>query len=68
MAVSRITKERLKEQLDKGETVVLLDVRATDAYNSGTTKIKGSLRKDPLAVKSWGKEIPHDKPIVTYCT
>lgn len=68
MAVLRITKERLKEQLEKGEMVVLLDVRSHDSYNSSNIKIKGSLRKDPLAVKSWDKEIPHDKPIITYCT
>lgn len=68
MAVQRITKERLKEQLEKGEMVVLLDVRSHDSYNSSNIKIKGSLRKDPLAVKRWDKEIPHDKPIITYCT
>lgn len=68
MAVQRITKERLKEQLEKGESVVLLDVRSHDSYNKSNIKIKGSLRKDPLAVKSWDKEISHDKPIITYCT
>jgi len=68
MAVLRITKERLKEQLEKGEMVVLLDVRSYDSYNKSNIKIKGSLRKDPVAVKSWEKEIPHDKPIITYCT
>lgn len=68
MAVPRITKERLKEQLDKGETLVLLDVRSHDSYNMSNIKIKGSLRKDPVAVKSWEKEIPRDRPIITYCT
>lgn len=68
MGVLRITKEKLKEQLEKGEMVVLLDVRSHDSYNSSNIKIKGSIRKDPVAVKSWDKEIPHDKPIITYCT
>ncbi len=68
MAVLRITKERLKEQLDKGESVVLLDVRSHDSYNKSNIKIKGSIRKDPATVKSWEKEIPRDKPIITYCT
>ena len=68
MAVLRITKEKLKEQLDKGEMVVLLDVRSHDSYNMSNIKIKGSLRKDPVAVKSWEREIPRDKPIITYCT
>ena len=68
MAVLRITKERLKEQLEKGEMVILLDVRSHDSYNKSNIKIKGSLRKDPVTVKSWEREIPHDKPIITYCT
>jgi rhodanese-related sulfurtransferase len=68
MAVLRITKERLKEQLEKGESVVLLDVRSHDSYNKSNIKIKGSLRKDPMAVKSWEKELPRDRPIITYCT
>jgi len=68
MSVSRITKEELKERMDKGEDAILLDVRAPDSYNGSNIKIKGSQRKDPLAVGSWYKEVPQDKLTVTYCT
>lgn len=68
MSVMRITKEELKERMDKSEEIVILDVRAPDSYNGSNIKIKGSRRKDPLAVESWHKEVPKDKLIVTYCT
>lgn len=68
MSVLRIAKEELKERMDKSEEIVILDVRATDSYNGSNVKIKGSRRKDPLAVERWHKEVPKDKLIVTYCT
>lgn len=68
MPVLRITKEELKERMDKGEGIVLLDVRAYDSYNGSNVKIKGSQRKDPMAVEGWSKDLPQGKLVVTYCT
>lgn len=68
MSVLRMSKEELKERMDKGEDVILLDVRAPDSYNGSGVKIRGSQRKDPISVGSWHKEIPQGKLIVTYCT
>lgn len=68
MSVLRITKEELKERMDKGEDIVILDVRAPDSYNGSSVKIKGSRRKDPIAVESWYNDLPKDRLIITYCT
>ncbi len=68
MSVLRIAKEELKERMDKGEEIVILDVRAPDSYNGSNVKIKSSRRKDPIAVESWYKDLPNDKLIITYCT
>ncbi|MEK6678079.1 MAG: rhodanese-like domain-containing protein [Nitrospirota bacterium] len=66
--VTRITKEELKAKLDKGEKIIILDVRTKSSYNGSTMRIKGDVRKEPDMAESWYKELPMDKEIVTYCT
>lgn len=68
MEARRIIKEELKERMEKGEEMVLLDVRSADSYNGSSVKIKGSVRRDPNAVGSWYKDVPQDKLVVAYCT
>lgn len=66
--VSRITKEELKKKIDKGEQVIILDVRTKSSYNGSTMRIKGDVRKEPDIAESWYKDLPMDKEIATYCT
>lgn len=66
--VSRITKEELRKKIDKGEQVIILDVRTAGSYNGSTIRIKGDVRKEPDMAESWYKDLPMDKEIVTYCT
>lgn len=51
MAVSRITKEDLKQQLDGDEATLpaLADVRLKYAWDHSTLKLPGALRLDPKA-------------------
>lgn len=66
--VTRITKEELKAKLDKGEKIIILDVRTKSSYNGSAIKIKGDVRKDTNMAESWYKELPIDREIITYCT
>jgi rhodanese-related sulfurtransferase len=47
VAVERITKEQLKERLDRGEKPTLLDVRLKYAYEHSTVKLPGAIRVPP---------------------
>lgn len=63
--VQRITKEELKAKIDKGENILILDMRAKGSYDGSKFKIKGAVRLSPAEVES---KISKDKEIITYCT
>lgn len=64
--VPRITPQELKAKLDKGEKVVILDVRSRGSYDSSKVKIKGALRIPPDELKTRAQEIPMGREIATY--
>jgi len=66
--VSRITKEQLKAKMEKGEDIIVLDVRTGMSYKGSDIKIKGAMRIPPDAIDMRYKELPLDKEIITYCT
>lgn len=64
--VPRISAKELKEKMDRGEDVAVLDVRTEHAYASSETRIPGSLRKDPSKVREWLRELDPGREYVTY--
>ena len=64
MPVERITKEQLKERLDRGEKPTILDVRLKYAYEHSTVKLPGAIRVPPYAIDS--VPIPSGGDIVAY--
>jgi len=67
-SVPRITKEELKAKMDKGQDIIVLDVRTGGSYDGSKVKIKGALRIAPDEVETRYKELTKDKEIITYCT
>lgn len=66
--VPRITKEELKAKIEKGEDILILDVRTGASFNNSKVKIKGAMRMSPDEVDVWSKNLPKDKKVITYCT
>jgi rhodanese-related sulfurtransferase len=62
--VERITKEQLKERLDRGDKPTILDVRLKYAYEHSTVKLPGAIRVPPYAIES--VPIPSGADIVAY--
>jgi rhodanese-related sulfurtransferase len=62
--VERITREQLKERLDRGDKPTILDVRLKYAYEHSTVKLPGAIRVSPYAVGS--ASIPAGSDIVAY--
>jgi rhodanese-related sulfurtransferase len=62
--VERITKEQLKERLDRGDKPTLLDVRLKYAYEHSTVKLPGAIRVPPYAMES--VSIPTGSDVVAY--
>ena len=63
MPVPRITKEDLKQRLDSGAPLVLIDARLKYPYEHSTVKLPGAIR---VAGDSPTPSLPRDSEIVVY--
>jgi rhodanese-related sulfurtransferase len=61
--VPRISKEDLKQRLDSGSQVVLVDARLKYPYEHSTVKLPGALR---YLIGGAVPSLPHDREIVVY--
>jgi rhodanese-related sulfurtransferase len=67
MAVPRISREELKQQLDSGDQAVrpvLLDVRLKYPYEHSTVKLPGALRISPDSPDL--SQVPRNRIVVAY--
>ncbi len=65
---SRISSPELKDLLERGEHVAIVDLRSGLGYQPGGVKIRGSLHIPPEEFEARCSEIPLGRPIVMYCT
>jgi membrane protein DedA with SNARE-associated domain len=65
--IARITPEELKQKLDAGERILIIDVRHSLDFEADPYTIPGALRI-PLEQLEGHPEIPSDREIVAYCT
>jgi len=63
MAVPRITKEDLKQQLDGGASPVLVDARLKYTYEHSTVRLPGAIR---YIAGGPAPAIPRDRAVVVY--
>jgi hypothetical protein len=66
--VPRITVQELKAKMDKGEDIVIVDVRAGREYADSKIRIRGAIRIPIVQLEVRSNELPRDKEIITYCT
>jgi rhodanese-related sulfurtransferase len=64
--VPRITKEELKEMLEKPD-IVVVDVRAESDWKASKMKIKGAVREEPEKIDSWMDKYSKEKTLIFYC-
>jgi hypothetical protein len=63
--VPRITKEQLKEMLEKPD-VLIFDCRPVEQWRYSDQLIPGAIHEDPLAVQSWAGKYDKNKKVVIY--
>jgi membrane protein DedA with SNARE-associated domain len=68
--VPRVQVEELARRLasEDASRVLIVDVRSHGYYDSGTSRIKGSIRIEPNNLEEEIKSLPRDKDIYLYCT
>ncbi len=65
---SRISAPELKQRLDGGENIVIVDLRSDLGYRVDGLKVHGAMRIPPHEFELRYKEIPSGRPVVMYCT
>jgi membrane protein DedA with SNARE-associated domain len=60
--------ELARRLLDGKDDVVIVDVRSHGYYDSGASRIAGSIRLEPNRLSEELKSLPRDKDIFVYCT
>lgn len=69
--VPRITCEDLKQLMDKGEKLVIIDTRASSSYRAehikGAINIHYNPAGDPVERGMTFTALPADRPLVIYC-
>ena len=66
--IPRIAATEVRQKIDRGENVMMIDTRSTSAWDNSDTKIKGARRIRVADIEKYISEIPRDRMIVTYCT
>jgi hypothetical protein len=68
LRIARITPEELKQKLDAGEDIAVVDLRHSVDFGSDNAKIPGAKHLDPEEIELRHQEIPRDRDIVLYCS
>jgi hypothetical protein len=68
LAMARITPEELKEKLDLGEDILIVDLRDALEFEIEPRTIPGALRLSVEELEEHHHKIPRDREIVLFCT
>lgn len=68
LRVTRITAEELKQKLESGEEVMIVDLRQQLDMQAVPSGIPGALRMGVEELEQRHQEIPRDREIVLYCS
>lgn len=68
LSVARITPEELKEKLDAGEEVMIVDLRHSHDFATEPSTIPQALRMSLEDMDQRYREVPLDRDVVLYCT
>ena len=66
--VARIRPEELKEMLDAGKEVVVIDLRSSVEFEASPESIPGALRIDADDIVHQHEKIPRDRDVILFCT
>lgn len=68
LRIARITVDELKEKLDAGENVVVVDLRHSVEFEADPETIPGAFHVDAQQLEEKNDLLPRDREVVLYCT
>ncbi|HME11437.1 MAG TPA: DedA family protein/thiosulfate sulfurtransferase GlpE [Candidatus Acidoferrum sp.] len=68
LRIARITVEELKEKMDGGEEVMVVDLRHPLDFDADPETIPGAFRIDAKELEEKNDRLPRDREVILYCT
>lgn len=68
LRMARITVDELRQRLDAGEEVVILDLRSSASLEENPLVIRGAIHVNMDDIDKRQSELPRDRDIVLYCS
>src|SRR5947209_6872305 len=68
LRIARITVDELKEKIDSGEPVTIVDLRHSMDFEAEPETIPGALHMEPKELEEKNYRLPRDGEVVLYCT
>jgi Fe-Mn family superoxide dismutase len=65
--VPAMTPEQVKEMMDAGEGIQIIDARPRHYTTKSSEIMSGAVWRDPERLDDWIGELSKEKPVVTYC-
>jgi rhodanese-related sulfurtransferase len=66
--MTKATVEEIRERLNRGEDITIIDSRSDDAWSKSDVKAGGAIRVPPDDAEKRIADVRRDKYAVTYCT
>ena len=68
LRISRITVDELKDKLDSGEELVIIDLRHSMDFEADPETIPGAFRMDSKELEEKNDRLPRDREVILFCT
>lgn len=68
LRISRITVDELKEKIDSGEELTIVDLRHSLDFEAEPETIPGAFRMDAKELQEKNDRLPRDREVILYCT
>jgi membrane protein DedA with SNARE-associated domain/rhodanese-related sulfurtransferase len=68
LRIARITVEELKEKMDEGEELMVVDLRHPLDFDADPETIPGAFRIDAKELEQKNDRLPRDREVILYCT
>jgi len=68
LRIARITVGELKEKIDAGQEIVIVDLRHSMDFEADPQTIPGAFRMDAAELEEKNDRLPRDRDVVLYCT
>jgi len=68
LRIARMTVEELKQKIDAGEEIVIVDLRHSVDFEADPQTIPGAFHMDAKELEEKNDRLPRDREVILYCT